>query len=296
LELLADLSGVDTRLVGSLCEIKNATVLVSATLYRLSAKAAEVETAMLLNPSDGVLVTDEDLVLVNLDFLATVAGDGASARVLESLAGVDAAIVVSTSDPEIVAIGILSANDSTLRDVLALSQDPRYRTLSTTLVELGSTSLSIMDPVLQSPCLGFFVLLSVLVVLVGGVTASKESGAGKEATSDLKLLAPVFGDVVPVLLLLMLVDVDRLSGVLVPVLSAGVFVRTVVSLRFLLAVLVSAMVALHATPEGRCHVGSPVTLTPMRLDDFVFVTLVTDDVAVIVLCSGFPVLSHCEYK
>lgn len=72
----------------------------------------------------------------------------------------------------------------------------------------------------------------------------------------------------------MLVDVDGLSGVLVPVLPAGVFVSAVVALlllRLLLAVvlltmLVSAMVGstavLHTTPEGGRHRGSPVTLTP----------------------------------
>jgi len=317
LELLADLSGVDTGLVGSLCKVKNAAILISATLYRLATKAVDVETAVLLNPSDGLLVAAKDLVLVNLDFLAAVASYGAFATVLESLAGVDAAIVVTTSDPKIVAIGVLSADDCTLRDVLALSQDPRYRTLSTTLLVSGSTSLSILDVVLESPCLGFFVFLSVLVVLVGSIATSKESSAESEATSDLKLLAPVLGDVVPVLLLLMLMDVDILSGVLVPVLPAGVFVSAVVALlllrllRFLLAVvlltmLVSAMVfvpavvasiaVLHATPEGRRYRGCPVTLTPVRLDDFVVVTLVTDDVAVVVLCSGFPVLDHCEYK
>jgi len=314
LELLADLSGVDTRLVRSLCKVKNAAILVSATLYRLATKAVDVETAVLLNPSDGLLVAAKDFVLVNLDFLAAIASHSASARVMESLAGVDAAIVVTTSDPEIVAIGVLSADDSTLRNVLALSQDPRYRTLSTALLVSGSTSLSILDVVLESPCLGFFVFLSVLVVLVGSITTSKESSAESEATSDLKLLAPVLGDVVPVLLLLMLVDVDSLSGVLVPVLAAGVLVSAVVALLLLwlllavvlLTVLVSAMVfvsavvsssaVLQLAPEGRGYRGGPVTLTPVRLDDFVAMALVFDDVAVVVLCSGFPVLSHCEYK
>jgi len=103
-------------------------------------------------------------------------------------------------------------------------------------------------------------------------------------------------------------DVDSLSGVLVPVLPAGVFVSAVVALlllRFLLVVLlamvfisavVSSIAVLQLTPEGRGYRGGPVTLTPVRLDDFVAMTLVFDDVAVVVLCSGFPVLSHYEYK
>lgn len=57
-------------------------------LDRLSTKAVDVESAVLLDPSDRLLVADEDLVLVDFDFLATVAGHCASARVTESLAGV----------------------------------------------------------------------------------------------------------------------------------------------------------------------------------------------------------------
>jgi hypothetical protein len=289
---------VGSLVVKSTSDVEDATIAVTATLDGAgTTEGADAERTVLAHPSDGVGVTAEDFILVNFDFLAAKARHGALAAVFECLSGVDTALNVCASDPEFTRL-FLASNDRIRREILALSQHPVDRTRLT----LVTTALSVLEPVLETPCFGFAIFLVVLMVLVSHVSTSENSCTGHQATTDLDLLTTTLIEIVPVLLLLMLVDLDTLLAVLIPGCSgsSGLLLLVLLLLVLLLAAMVllttvvSAIAILHAAPEGGGLVGCPVTLTPVGLDDLVIVAVVAHNITIVVLCSGFPRVDHFE--
>lgn len=99
----------------------------------------------------------------------------------------------------------------------------------------------------------------------------------------------------------------------VPVLVhlVGILVLRWLIVLLLLLLLTTMVVAVSPAPERRCNVGSPVRLCGVCLDVLImltcitpsattssfkqrFVTLILDNVALVVRSSGFPALSHVE--
>jgi hypothetical protein len=286
-------------MVTSTSDVEDTTIAITATLDGAgTTEGGDAERTVLAHPSDGVGVTAEDFVLINFDFFAAKARHGALAAVFECLSGVDTALNVCASDPEFTRL-FAASNDRIRRDILALSQHPVDRTGLT----LVTTALSVLEPVLETPCFGFAIFLVVLMVLVSHVSTSENSSTSHQATTDLDLLTTTLIEIVPVLLLLVLVDLDRLLAVLIPSCSGSSGLLLLVVLLLLLLLLaamvllttvVSAIAILHAAPEGRGDVGCPVTLTPVGLDDLVVVAVVAHNITIVVLCSGFPRVDHFE--
>jgi len=311
-QFVAVLAGLSSTLVECLSDEERRAIGFPSSLD--GSLRAEVVVA-LGNPLALAIVTEKDLVRVNLDLFTTVADDGTLLQMSTSLAEMDSSLIVGAGDVKdlVVCVVLLAAHDGAPGDILSVGQDPGVRALRTRAMERSRARLSVLEPVGHGPSIGLLVFLTLLVRVEGSKASSQKTSARKKTATELELLLPLIVEVVPVGLLLLFrglgcCGVSALASatvlellllgwllllllllLLLPLLAfAAVVMSTVVSAT------TGAALILHATPE-RGGVGwRPIALTPVWLDDFVGDALIDHDGVVVVLCAGFPLLDHDE--
>jgi len=310
-QLGAALSGVGGIMVGCLDDVERGTVVFTTTLNGPAAlEGVLVEPAGDVNPSNGVTVTDEDLVGVEMNFVVLVTDHGTFLKDLGSLSELDTTILEGTAGVEN-STSLLTDGDSVAGHVLALVENPSDTTLVSAAVILISANLGIPEPVLETPSEGFFLLLTLVMRFPGHVTTSKETGACEKAASNLELLLALVVDIVPVLLLFLMRNVDLLIGMrlvtallwlLVALLLAIVLLwrllllllATAIASLLLTVVLLLAASVLHFAPQGWSNGRAPIALRAMRLDDFILVSFILHNIVVVVLSTWFPAVDHID--
>jgi hypothetical protein len=302
-------------------EERSSVVLATAFDWPESLKRPFIETAVNLNPFYGVSVSDEDFVGFQVNLFVLIPNNCALLEDIGSLTKLDAAILERTASVKSSAT-LLSDWNGIARDVFTLIEDPGDAITTAIAVVLLGAALGFPDPVLKTPSEGFFLFFALFVMFPCHVTASKETSTSEQASTGNKLFLAVIIQVVPVLLLLLVRDVDLLVGVrsvasLVVLRNRGslillllLLLLTVTTLLLAIAALLLAIAALllttiatlvitivirNTSPQSGGDRRAPIALRAMRLDDLVLVAFVLYDSTKVVLSSGFPAIDHFDF-
>jgi hypothetical protein len=312
-KLRGTFSRMSSVVVGCLDDIERGAIVLAATLNRpASLERSLIEPTRDVDPSNSVTVADEDFVSVEVDLVVLVSDHSTLLEDVGCLAELDTTILEGSASVEN-ATSLLTDGDSVAGHVLALVENPSNTTLVSAPVVLISADLRVPKPVLETPGECLFLLLALIMRFPSHITTSKETGACEKTTSDLEFVLALVVDIVPVLLLLLMRNIDLLIGVglitaallrllivllLALLLAVTTLLLTIAAL--LLAAIPSLLAAsvitiLHATPQGWSNGRAPIALGAMRLDDFVVVSFVLYNVPLVVLSTWFPAVDHIDF-
>jgi hypothetical protein len=294
-------------------EERSSVVLATAFDWPESLKSPFIESAGKLNPFHGVGVSDENFVGLQVNLIVLIPNNCALLEDIGGLTKLDAAILERTASVKFSAT-LLSDWNGVTRDVFTLIEDPGDAITTAIAVVLLGTALGFPDPVLKTPSEGFFLFFALLVMFPCHVTASKETSTSEQASTSYKLFLAVIIQVVPVLLLLLVRDVDLLVRVwsvasLVVLRNRGslilllLLLLTVTTLLLAIAALlltpiatlVITIVIRNTSPQSGGDRRAPIALRAMRLDDLVLVAFVLYDGTEVVLSSGLPAIDHFDF-